>query len=151
MDLSTFFVGAVMLTFVATGGVAFLKWLLRLDPEDDRLALGGVVVVVCFAVTFAVRYSDWASEQAIGGKTLDQLSVISVIIVAVLLVFAEMMLWTSISFSTNALSNIGQNQPTPTQQRALDAGADRLVAAQLGLDAGGGHDGDPVTPDMRFG
>lgn len=91
-------------------------------PKVWATARLGVVFVVGEIVTFGVAASDWGHENIIMGKPLDQLSIISLLI-AGLIVAAV-----SVGFNQvlNTVSNIGQNKPSPAQQKALDAGAELL-------------------------
>lgn len=124
MDLTAFFAGALLLTGLAYGGVEFFKWVFDLDPVTDKRWLALVVVAVCFTATFLVRYSPWAADQQIGDKRLDQLGIVACIIVAILLVFAEVATFFVVQLGARAVSNIGENQPTPIAE------AVRLAKAQ---------------------
>lgn len=124
MDLTAFFAGALLLVGLAYGGVEFFKWVFDLDPVAHKRWLALVVVLVCFTSVFLVRYSPWAADQQVGDKHLDQLGIVACVIVAILLVFAEVGTFFVVQLGARAVSNIGENQPTPVAE------AIRLAKAQ---------------------
>lgn len=144
MDLTTFFAGAVLLVGLAYGGVEFFKWVFDLDPVTHKRWLALVVVGSSFASTFLVRYSPWAADQQLGDRRLDQLGIVACVIVAILLVFAETATFFVVQLGARAVSNIGENQPTPIAE------AIRLAKAQ-DVHANVSVDQTPIVEDLaRF-
>jgi len=125
---------AALLSFILLGLIDEAKTLVW-GTNKERINVG-IVNAAAIATVSLVATSAWADEQIVGGKTLGALGWSSLLLVAVVLGGSAGGLWKVLG----AVTNIGQNQLTKVQVAALDAGADRLVRAQLDADQGGSHD-----------
>jgi hypothetical protein len=98
----------------------------------------GIVLAASISMTYLTATSAWGNEQIVGGKHLDELGWSSLLLVGIVLGALAATGWEA--FTT--VRNVGQNQLTKVQVKALDSGAERLVAAQLNADQGGSHPAD---------
>lgn len=147
MDLSN----AALLIASVYGIIELLKKLLPDAWLKNSRIVTGLVIAVSFAATFLVAATAWAGEQVIGDHRLDQLSVADKVLVSCLVAGAAALT----NRGVRAVMNVGQNQVTDVQREALDAGAARLVQAQLTADAGGSHTtatapGGPVSTPSTY-
>lgn len=124
---------AAILTFVFLGLVSEAKSLIW-GTNKERLTVAMVNVVAVITV-FLVATSAWADSQIIGDKNLGALGWSSELLVALVLGGSASGLWQALT----AIKNVGVPMPTEVQKAALDAGAQRLVQANLQPNAGGAH------------
>lgn len=101
-------------------------------------------LAVALASVFLVAETRWASQQFVGDQSLDKLDWADKLVVTVFIAGGAAL----VQRSVKAVTSIGQNPVTDVQQRALDAGAERLVRSQLHADQGGSHPtSPPPTPN----
>lgn len=86
---------------------AVTKLVGKMIPAVTGAALQAVALAVGIATTFLVAYSDWAPEQVIGGKPMDQLSTASLVLVGLMIGGGA----TIADQGFKAVSNVGDNQP----------------------------------------
>lgn len=136
---------ALILAATVFGLTEFGKRFLGPKLAADSRIVALLAIVVGQIAVWLVAETAWARDQFVGGKPLLELNTFSKILVGFF--FAA-----TAAFGAELLSSfrsIGQNQPTRVQKAALDAGAERLVAAQYRADQGGSHthDGEPPKPE----
>ena len=129
------FANAALLIGAVYGITELLKSMLPDSWEKNSRVVAGIAVVVSFAATFLVAATTWAQTQVIGDLSLDRMSVADKVLVSVFVAGAAALT----NRGVGAVMNIGQNQLSDVQKTALDAGAERLVAAQESASQGGSH------------
>lgn len=140
---------AALLIGVVLGLSQFVKRVLPENLRDDSGVVAAIVLAVSIVAVFLVAESAWGHEQIVGGKSLDELGWSSRLLVAVLLAGGASFAWEGFI----SLRNIGQNQLTDTQRKAMDTSAvasARAMVRNLGPDQGGAHDTLPKVPDGVF-
>lgn len=134
------FQNAALLVLAVYGITEFAKALIGEPWNQNSRVVVLLALVVGQAAVWLVGTTAWAHEQVIGAKPLDELNTGSKVLVGL---FAAGVAAFGDKF-LSTLRNVGQNQPTDVQREALDAGAERLVAAQTPT-AGGSPDHDDIT------
>jgi hypothetical protein len=138
---------AALLIAVVFGLVEFGKRFLGPKLSSDSRIVAALAIVVGQLGVWLMAETAWAHEQVVGSKPLDELNTGSKILVGLFVAGGA-------AFGAEflgSLKNMGQNQMTPIQRKALDAGAERLVDAQLTADMGGSHPAEAKPEDFNFG
>lgn len=96
---------ATFLVAVITGMVTLARSFV-FGTSRERV-VGGIVLAIAIGSVFLVSASDWAHEQIVVGKPLDEVSVASRFCIAFVLAGGASTLWQVLG----AVRNIGENQP----------------------------------------
>lgn len=105
------FQNAVILVAVAAGVIELLKVLLGSWAKNPRVVVL-TTIIASIGVTLGLRYSAWADKQVVEGVPLDEMSVASLLVVAVALACVETAVYLGLKAGTRSVANIGENQPS---------------------------------------
>lgn len=112
-------------------GLASMAQKLAFGSKRER-QITGLVLAVAIGSVFLVGASDWAHDQIVLGKALDEISVASKLTLALLIVGPASAIWQTLG----AVANIGQNRLSDDaqalQDRAMAAALDRQAEQVLG-------------------